>query len=932
MKHLGILIFFLLSALSAGAGNVIDLSGNWQARLHGNPSLHAVKLPGSLLTNNLGDELSVDTRWTGSLYDSSFYYNPYMAPYRRKGHMKFPFFLTPNKHYMGEVIYTRNVFVPKAWKGRVVTLFLERPHIETTVMVNGKAVGHQMSLNTPHVYDVTSAIVPGKENTVTIKVYNGIENVCVGQDSHSVTDHTQGNWNGLVGRMELQCRGRHSVGNVQVYPHISNESATVVVSGPREKLTFLLNGETVNAKRQNDSTYLLAVKNARQWSEASPYVYQLAVCSRDDTCRTTFGMREISIQGSQFYLNGHPIWIRGTVENCDFPLTGFPPTDVATWKRIFVKCKQYGLNAMRFHSYCPPEAAFTAADEVGFYLAPEGPSWPNHGVKMNCGMAIDRYLMDETQRMVRCYGNHPSFLMMSAGNEPAGDWVTWGNHWVEYWKQADPRRVYCSFNVGGGWAWDNGSEYHVKGGGRGLDWNHAAPQSMDNFDKDLRFPRNYKDSVPNHSPIIAHEQGQWCAFPDLGERSQYTGVYKAYNFDIFADLLCDNGMATMAGRFLHASGKLQSLCYRFEMERNLRTKDYAGFMLLGLNDYSGQGTALVGPLNVFWHEKGYVDSTEWRQSCNDLVVMAEFPKFVFASGETCEVPVDVYNAVYGKESLRGQLSYAISPAVGNTGAGIFDIPSGKSLHVARIPLFTNAAQPGKYTLTLRLQADGRTVTNQYDYWVYPPLQSQDLEVHDKNLYITDSLDTRALTLLRHGGKVLITAAGKVRYGNDVKQTYLPVFWNTSWFKMRPPHTTGLTIAKQHPLFREFPTDDWSNLNWWELVNNAQVMNLAALPRDYQSPIQPIDTWHVSRKLGMLIEANVLNGKLLMTTMDISSHLGRRLVARQMRKAIIDYMESDRFRPALTLPVTVISDLFIKTAPPVNMYTKDSPDELKPKLK
>jgi len=150
--------------------------------------------------------------------------------------------------------------------------------------------------------------------------------------------------------------------------------------------------------------------------------------------------------------------------------------------------------------------------------------------------------------------------------------------------------------------------------------------------------------------------------------------------------------------------------------------------------------------------------------------------------------------------------------------------------------------------------------------------------------------------------------------------------------MRPPHTTGLTIDSQHPLFREFPTDDWSNLNWWELVNNAQVMNLAALPRDYQSPIQPIDTWHVSRKLGMLIEANVLNGKLLMTTMDISNHLDRRLVARQMRKAIIDYMESDRFRPALTLPVTVISDLFIKTAPAVNMYTKDSPDELKPKLK
>ena len=129
-----------------------------------------------------------------------------------------------------------------------------------------------------------------------------------------------------------------------------------------------------------------------------------------------------------------------------------------------------------------------------------------------------------------------------------------------------------------------------------------------------------------------------------------------------------------------------------------------------------------------------------------------------------------------------------------------------------------------------------------------------------------------------------------------------------------------------------PTDDWGNLNWWELVNNAQVMNLAELPRGYQPPIQPIDTWHVSRKLGMLIEAKVLNGRLLMTTMDISTQLDRRLVARQMRKALIDYMESDSFQPILTLPVSVITDLFTKTAPAVNMYTKDSPDELKPKLK
>jgi len=198
--------------------------------------------------------------------------------------------------------------------------------------------------------------------------------------------------------------------------------------------------------------------------------------------------------------------------------------------------------------------------------------------------------------------------------------------------------------------------------------------------------------------------------------------------------------------------------------------------------------------------------------------------------------------------------------------------------------------------------------------------------------IADSLDARALAALQRGGTVLLTAAGRVRFGNDVVQHYLPVFWNTSWFKMRPPHTTGAYIDKTHPLFRyDFPTDDWGNLNWWELLNKAQVMNLSEFPLDYQPPIQPIDTWHVSRKLGMLVEAKVLKGRLLMTTMDITSDLDRRLVARQMRQAILRYMQSADFQPSLTLSPDVIRHLFTRQAPKVDMFTRQSPDELKPAI-
>ena len=522
---------------------------------------------------------------------------------------------------------------------------------------------------------------------------------------------------------------------------------------------------------------------------------------------------------------------------------------------------------------------------------------------------------------------------MAAGNEPAGDWVTYCNDWVKQMHEYDSTKVYCGASVGGGWAWDNGSEYHVKGGARGLDWDKKAPSSDDDYYSGIEYPRNYKGTTANNTPIIAHEQGQWCAFPDFKEISQYTGAYKANNFEIFRDLLRDNGMESMAEKFLMASGHLQTLCYKYEIERNLRTKDYAGFQLLGLNDYSGQGTALVGPLNVHWQEKGYCNGSLWREFCNSLVILARFPKFVYTNNETLRIPIEVYNAFYG-HFVNAEASYYItndSMQILHSGKLTIDtISVGKNIQLGTVKFpLDSITQPTKLTLHAFI---GRMVKNHWDFWVYPNRSDKYKVVSDKFI-IADSLDAQALKILKKGGTVLLTAAGRVTLGSDVKQSYLPVFWNTSWFKMRPPHTTGAYINKEHPLFKHgFPTDDWSNLNWWELLNKAQVMNLMELPKDYQSPIQPIDTWHVSRKLGMLIEAKVLKGKLLMTTMDITKDLEHRHVARQMRQAILDYMQSDDFQPTITLAPETVSHFFSMQAPPVNMFTNDSPDELKPKIK
>ena len=976
------------------AQQVLSLAGAWDLSL--GDSTHYddyVVLPGSMLTNGKGRPVSVTTPWTGSLYDSSYYFNPYMERYRVEGQMKFPFFLTPERHYVGTAWYRRRVYVPQEWKGQHITLLLERPHIETTVFVNGVEVGHQMSLSVPHRYDLSKVIRTGESNEIAIRVYNGIENVCVGQDSHSVSDQTQGNWNGIVGRLELQAQWKRlfirqvrmhpdsvRIGEGRKAPWQKTLHVTVDLENHLNELRVLWDYNAfltvrtysdgqpgkvlrslVQPVRGDQVAFDIILGDSfRQWDEFEPYLYLMTLEVGDDVYETTFGLRDISIRGRQFYINGRPLFLRGTVESCCFPLTGYPPTDKAEWLRIFRQCRRYGLNHMRFHSYCPPEAAFQAADETGMYLQPEGPSWPNHGVKLRRGMAIDQYLLDESRRIVDEYGHHPSFVMMAAGNEPAGDWVSYCDDWVRQMHAYDSTRVYCGASVGGGWAWDGGSEYHVKGGARGLDWDRHAPSSDDDYFSQIEFPRNYKPQAsshaqdtsshasrltPNNTPIIAHEQGQWCAFPDFGEIPQYTGAYKPGNFEIFRDLLRDNGMAAMAGKFLEASGRLQTLCYKYEIERNLRTPDYAGFQLLGLNDYSGQGTALVGPLNVFWHEKGYCTADQWRQFCSILVPLAQFPRFVYSRGDTLRVPVSVYNAfktAIGDVRTTYYVTTADSDSV--VCGGQFPaatIPIGKSsLGTIVLPLDSIDA-PAKFTLTVRFSDYWK---NHWDFWVYP--DTRQTSSSDSLRYLaprTSHLAPRtsphvtsdyrdALAALKRGETVLLEAAGQVTLGSDVKQTYLPVFWNTSWFKMRPPHTTGAYIDAAHPLFRHgFPTDTWANLNWWELLNRAQVMNLRELPADYQSPVQPIDTWHVSRKLGMIVEARVGEGRLLMTTMDISSDLDHRLVARQMRHALLSYIASPDFQPSLQLQPDVVEHFFTRQAPPVNMFTNDSPDELKPKL-
>ncbi|MBP1641219.1 MAG: uidA 1 [Bacteroidetes bacterium] len=916
------------------------ISEKWFATPLGPETIH---LPGTMTENGKGDDITLKTQWTGSLYDSSFYFNPVMEKYRKLGNLKLPFFLTPNKHYVGVAWYQREIDIPEKWNETPLFLFLERTHIQSMVWIDNKLMGDQMSMTTPHLYDLSSQITSGKHR-LTIRIDNRLKTtIDPGQNSHSVTDQTQGNWNGIVGKIELQARPPVMIGDLQVFPDIKNKLARIricvinLTNTPRKGQIELSTSSFNTTKPQilDPQTIDFRIDSARQtfeaniplnekmqlWSEFSPTLYHLkAELSADnfrDIKESDFGMREIKIKGRWFYVNGIRTMIRGTVENCDFPLTGYAPMDRASWEAIFRKCKSYGLNAMRFHSYCPPDVAFEAADRVGIYLQPEGPSWPNHSTSLGQGKPVDFYLMDETKRMSREYGNHASFVMLAAGNEPRGNWVAWVSKFVDYWKAADNRRIYTGASVGGGWAWQPHNQYHVKAGARGLDWDRSRPETLSDF-------RQKIDTVKQ--PLISHETGQWCAFPDFTEIPKYTGVKRPKNFELFQENLADNDMADMSRKFLMASGKLQLLCYKHDLEKLYRTPDYAGFFMLGLNDYSGQGTALVGVLNVFWQEKGYADSLSFRRFCNTTVLLARMEKFVFNNNETLRAQVEI--AHYGAADLTdARVRWRIGDATGNiVKEGTF--PRQTILAGSRLPLgeiemnLASITIPSK--LNLQVSVDGTSYANDWNFWVYPTPPTIDA----RNILICHELNDEAQKRLTKGGKVLLLAAGKVEYGKEVMQYYQPIFWNTSWFKMRPPHTTGAYINNAHPIFKDFITDDWADLQWWELLNKEQTMQLTDFPKRFHPLVQPIDTWFINRKLGMLFEAQVGKGKIVVCSMDLDNDLENRPVARQLRYSILNYMQSKEFRPIYKVELPILQDIFRKTVEKIKTYSKDAPDELK----
>jgi hypothetical protein len=596
-------------------------------------------------------------------------------------------------------------------------------------------------------------------------------------------------------------------------------------------------------------------------------------------------------------LNGRPVFLRGTLECCIFPRTGYPPTDVPSWERILKVAKAHGLNHLRFHSWCPPEAAFEAADRMGFIYQIECDVWTTIGTDPK----VDAFIHAETERILRTYGNHPSFCLLSHGNEPSGQQKEFLTDWLARCKKLDSRHLYTA---GSGWPRLPESQYHVTPDPRIQAWG-AGLSSRVNA-KPPETTTDYRSIVAQNptQPIISHEIGQWCVYPNLEEIAKYTGVTRARNFEVFRDFLQSSHLLDQAKPFLLASGKLQAMLYKEEIESALRTPGFGGFQLLDLHDFPGQGTALVGVLDPFWESKGYITAEEFHRFCCETVPLARLTKRTWTSDETFTAQVEV--AHFGPRPMASvKPSWTLTGEDGKVVASgtlpVKNVPLGNGIALGEIRADLSKAQaPQKLVLTVAIGAvTSAKYSNDWDLWVYPPKAAQP---EPKDVVLVDRLDEKALASLRSGGKVLLLPRpGSVR-GDErgrVPPGFSSIFWNTAWTRGQAPHTLGVL----------FPTEYHSNWQWWDLVSKSQILILKDLPPDFRPIVQVIDDWFTARRLGLVFEANVEGGRLLVCGIDLRTDLDQRPVARQMRQSLTAYMQSAAFAPKHTLTPAQLASLF-----------------------
>lgn len=893
---------------------IMDLSGIWQCEIPGQSG--PLCLPGTLDESGIGFPDDPKKQWKVDEVARIGFYREGDPIVTR---------LTRKHTFEGQAKISRiiNLKVPE---DKRLFIDVERAR-HLRLLVNGEEIPpyDPPSISTPYVFEVTGKLT-GDDQIIFLSdnSYPGWPRDAIVYSS-AASDETQTNWNGLLGYFRLRAEEPNFIERVRVYPDGEVVSVCVEVDAARDwegevRLSSdTLEGETVQARKRVKAgrrelwyTRLNLRRDGKEWDIEEGNLYDLTVSLNGMESKTvSFGARDFEAWDGHLTLNGRQLFLRGEANCAVFPETGYPPMDKDSWKAILQKYRDYGVNCMRFHSHCPPEAAFAAADEMGMLMQPELSHWdPEHAFATAEARA---YYKAEFLGILDMLANHPSFAMLTFGNELQTDEA--GRAFMDELLKAgwdkDPTRLYANASncFYGALGPDPQSDFFTT---TDIPGHHLRATSAEcrgwlnqegpDFRVDYQAGAEKIIEQSGHLffafAFFSFEVGQYEVLPDFDEIAEYKGVTSPENLKHIREKVRAVGMEADWKKQVEATGELSLLCYRAEVEAALRTEGYSGISLLGLQDFPGQGTALVGMMNAHLQPKPYAFAKpeRFRAFFRDSLPLALLPRVTYTMGET--LIAEIKMAHYGKSALSGTPEWTLQ---GETFLQEGKLPFAEiqpgtltSFGVLSVPL-TGLEKAEKLTLTLKFCG----IENQYSLWVYP----DERPVCPETVYECRTLDERAKEVLASGGNVFLAPdATPEALPRSIKTQFSTDFWSVCTF---PTQAGGMgqLIDEKHPIFRDFPTDSHTDWQWWHMA----VQRAVILPERIRAIITEMDSYAFLRPMAKLFECRCGGGRLLFSTLNLH-RLQRHPEARALLQSIYRYMDSEAFRPDQVLSPESVAEL------------------------
>ena len=949
-----ILFLFLLMPSMVWAAS-IDMSGQWLFKLDPsnvgeqekwyNNSLQSsdefVTLPGTTDTNQKGTKTSLAL---GEFYKTS--------PQLKK--------LTRRHSYVGAAWYQKSFEIPEGsgWDAGASRLVLERVLWQSTVWINDTKIGSRDSLVVPHRYMVPH--LPPGTHTITVRVDNSyrfnISDAWGMRAGHAYTDETQTIWNGILGEISLTpvrevaikaaiVDARPEAAMIGVKVRVLNRG----ISATTKELEANVLGETTKKNvsvAPGDSTVSMEIPlptTMTKWDEFNPVTYKVSLKFAGDnaTFTTSFGLRSVATNGKNLLVNGNRVFLRGTLECAIWPNTGHPPTNDEEWRRAFGVLRDHGFNHVRFHSWTPPKAAFRAADELGLYLQVEAPMWAQD-ISAPDQIGRNNFIAQESYRIIEEYGNHPSFLLMSLGNELDGmdprqphrpNTLDPLNTIMQELKHRDSRHLYTTTTfsfIDGKNPLQEDQFFITQETAKGM---IRGQSSLKTEGPATYF--DYSDKMDYiNMPVLSHEIGQYAVYPNLKEIDKYgaDSVMVPVNYQLIEKRLKEKGLQSKAEEFTASSAHLAAVLYQAEIEAALRSESMSGFQILDIRDFPGQGTATVGLLDAFWESKGAIEPSDFKAFNGPVVPLVKMSKKTYFHYENINAQLMVANftnAPIQNARLKWRLVRSDSGTPITDGVLVkqsLPIGNGAAQQFGRISISLAdyaelMARPA--LLKLELSLEGTPYKRQDQIWVYP----NNTLPSTAGLMVATRLTESVLNDLEAGAKVLLLP-GKGEIQQSVGGSFFPIFWSPIHFKKLG--TMGLINDTNHPIMQGVLAESYSNWNWWGFFEGAQASrsesstsvgdngrripdSFVELPRamvvdsiferkNVPLPIitQGVPDFLLNNHLAYIFEVKVGEGKLMVSSLDIATDLHRRPMARALRTSIVDYMKSDAFNPGFSL--------------------------------